>query len=274
VILDKIVAYKREFVKESKQKRPLREIVARLEDCLPVPSFADAIRRKTAVPEIIAEIKKASPSKGVIREDFDPLALAESYVSSGASAVSILTDEAFFQGHLDYLRSVHERFPSLPILRKDFVIDEYQIYEARESGASAVLLIVAILDKHQLVDFRSLAEELGMSALTEVHREAEADIAAEMGARIIGINNRDLRTFEVDLRTTEQIVRLLGGPSPDFVFVSESGISTPEDVVSLSKIGVDALLIGETFMRAQDPGAALRALVDVSQQLLETGKQA
>lgn len=261
MILDEIVAYKREFVAACREQVPLAEIRAAIADT-PLPAaFMEALRRRGPLPQVIAEIKKASPSKGVIREDFRPLDIAHSYVEHGAAALSILTDEAFFRGHIDHLRSVHEIFPRTPILRKDFTIDEYQIYEARAAGASAILLIVAILDKYQLTDFRALAEELGLVALTEVHLEREADLAAELGARLIGINNRDLRTFEVDLHTTERIVRLLGGPSSEFLFVAESGISRPRDVAYLSRVGVDALLVGECFMRAPDPGTALAQLM-------------
>lgn len=273
MILDEIVAYKREFVAECKRRRPLTELKSRLADLAEPTNFRRAIARKNQLPEVIAEIKKASPSKGVIREDFRPLEIAETYLDHGAAALSILTDEEFFKGHLDHLRQVHERFPAAPLLRKDFTIDEYQIYEARAAGATCILLIVAILDKYQLTDFRRLAEELGMAALTEVHLEKEADLAAEYGARLLGINNRDLRTFEVDLRTTERIITLLGGPSPEFTFVAESGISKPEDVAYLAKLGVDAMLIGETFMRADDPGAALNSLLASAHKLLANEEQ-
>jgi indole-3-glycerol phosphate synthase len=268
VILDEIVAYKREFVAHSKARLPLEELKSRMADAPPVADFRAAITKRVKLPNVIAEIKKASPSKGVIRPDFRPREIAESYIEHGASALSVLTDEEFFQGHLDYLREIHTAFPSVPLLRKDFTIDEYQIYEAREAGASCILLIVAILDKYQLTDYRQLAEELGMAALTEVHLEKEADLAAEYGARLIGINNRDLRTFDVDLSTTERIVRLLGGPSPEFTFVAESGIGRPEDVVYLTKLGVDAMLIGESFMRAESPGRALAELMDAASEAL------
>lgn len=273
MILDEIVAYKRAFVAECKRKRPLTELKSRLADLGQPADFKRAIIRKGELPEVIAEIKKASPSKGIIRENFRPVEIAESYVQHGAAALSILTDEEFFKGHLDYLREVHQRFPATPILRKDFTVDEYQIYEARVAGASCILLIVAILDKYQLTDFRQLAEELGMAALTEVHLEREADLAAEYGARLIGINNRNLRTFEVDLSTTERIITLLGGPSDEFTFVAESGISKPKDVAYLAKLGVDAMLIGESFMRADEPGEALSSLLAGAQELLTDEEQ-
>lgn len=262
MILDEIVAYKREYVAACKSHCPLGELKSQIPDLPPPASFLSAIQRcDEVVPKVIAEIKKASPSKGIIREDFRPVEIAQTYADHGADALSVLTDEEFFQGRLDYLIAVHEAFPQLPLLRKDFTIDEYQIYEARVAGASCVLLIAAILDKYQLVDYRELAHELGMAALTEVHLEKEADLAAEHGARLIGINNRDLRTFDVDLHTTERIIKLLGGTSSDFTFVAESGIGKAEDVAYLAKLGVDAMLIGESFMRAPDPGAALAKLL-------------
>ncbi|MGB9691619.1 MAG: indole-3-glycerol phosphate synthase TrpC [Candidatus Sumerlaeaceae bacterium] len=272
MILDDIVAYKREFIAACKLRRPLSELKSAIADLEPAADFLSAIKRGSElVPRVIAEIKKASPSKGIICPQFAPTEIAQSYAAHGAAALSVLTDEEFFQGHLDYLAAVHAALPAMPLLRKDFTIDEYQIYEARVAGASCVLLIAAILDRHQLVDFRELARELGMAALTEVHLEREADLAAEYGARLIGINNRDLRTFEVDLATTERIIRLLGGPSLDFTFVAESGISNPENVAYLARLGVDAMLIGESFMRAPDPGVALAELLTESRALLEAG---
>ncbi len=264
MILDEIVAYKREFVSAAKSRRPLAELKAALADVAPVTDFVNAIKRRGALPQVIAEIKKASPSKGIIREDFRPLEIADSYTKNGAAALSILTDEEFFKGSLTYLEEVHAHYPEMPLLRKDFTIDEYQIYEARVAGASCVLLIAAILDKYQLVDFRQLAEELEMAALTEVHLEKEADLAAEYGARLIGINNRDLRTFEVDLSTTGRIVEL--------TFVTESGIATPSDVTFLGSTGVDAMLIGESFMRAADPGRAMRELMEQAQNEWEVSR--
>ncbi len=262
MILDDIVAYKREFVEHRRRVLPLAEIKSRSLDLAPPPPFVPAIRRASGADvNVIAEVKKASPSKGVIREDFDPLRIAADYREHGAAAVSVLTDERFFQGRLDYLRGIRAELDDLPLLRKDFVIDEYQVHEAREAGASAILLITGILDRHQLVDYRELARELGMDALTEVHLEREADTAAEHGARIIGVNNRDLRTFEVDLKQTEKIIRLLGGPTAGFTFVAESGIGEPAHVDYLRGVGVDAILVGESLMRAERPGEALRKLM-------------
>jgi indole-3-glycerol phosphate synthase len=187
--------------------------------------------------------------------------LALDYQVHHADAISILTDEEFFQGHLSHLTAVRREIDDTPLLRKDFTISEYQIYESRVAGASAILLIAAILDKHQLLDFKALAEDLEMGVLTEVHTEREADLVAELGIRTIGINNRDLRDFSVDLQTTRKIIRLLGGPSPEFVFVSESGLSTPADVELVANHGADAILVGESLMRQPSPGRAMDLLL-------------
>jgi indole-3-glycerol phosphate synthase len=262
MILDQIVAYKREYLEQSRRAVALPELKKRAVDTRAAPCFSGAIRRSSGSDvNVIAEVKKASPSKGVIREDFDPVSIAAGYAEHGAAAISVLTDEKFFQGHLDYLRLIRAEVAATPLLRKDFTIDEYQVYEAREAGAAAILLITGILDRHQLVGFREIAEGLGMDALTEVHSEREADLAAEQGARIIGVNNRDLQTFEVDIRQTGKIMKLLGGPRPGFLFVAESGISTPAHVDYLRGIGVDALLVGESLMREPDPGAAIERLL-------------
>lgn len=260
-ILDEIVAYKRKFVDYASRTRTLADIRARLGELAAVPSFADAIRRQPDQPiSVIAEVKKASPSKGIIREDFDPVAIAESYAEHGAAAISVLTDEEFFQGSLDYLRQVRKALAATPLLRKDFTIGEYQIYEAREAGASAILLIAGVLDRFQLVDFRHLAENLGMHALTEVHTEAEADLVAELGAKIIGINNRDLRDFKVDIQQTDRILRLLGAPLHGYIFIGESGINTPDDADLMRTYGADAILVGESLMKLKEPGTGIPAL--------------
>ena len=262
MILDQIVAYKREFVETSKSSVPVGELKRAAADGPAPASFAQAVRKDPRSDvRVIAEVKKASPSKGVIREDFDPVWIARDYAANGAAAISVLTDERFFQGSLSFLRQIRTALPGAALLRKDFTIDEYQIYEARAAGASAILLITAILDRKQLSDYRQLAEELGMAALTEVHLEREADLAAELGARIIGVNNRDLKTFEVDISQTERVMRLLGGPRPEFTFVAESGISTPDHVDFFRKIGVDAMLVGESLMREASPGIAIRRLL-------------
>lgn len=262
MVLDQIVAYKRDFVAHRQSVQPLAGLKTRLADQPAPPDFAKAIRRNRQQDiRVIAEVKKASPSKGLIRADFDPVRIASQYAEAQAAAISVLTDEKFFQGHLDYLKQVRSAVSSIPLLRKDFVISEYQIYEAREAGAAAVLLITAILDRKELTGFRELAHELGMAALTEVHSEREADDAAESGAKLIGVNNRDLRDFAVDLKQTERIIRLLGAPMEGYTLVSESGISTPDDVDWLRSMPVDAILVGESLMRKEQPGEALRVLL-------------
>lgn len=206
---------------------------------------------------MIAEVKKASPSKGLIRPDFEPVTIAKTYESAGASAISVLTDEKYFQGSIEYLKSIRQAV-DLPLLRKDFVIDAYQIYEARAAGADAILLIVAALSREQLVEFGGLARELGMGALIEVHTAEELDVALSTDEPIIGINNRNLQTFETTLDTTIELASRI--PS-DRVIVSESGIFTRADVERLTAAGVDAILVGESLMREPDPGVKVRELL-------------
>lgn len=252
MILDKIVERKKEEV---------AELLGRDQDEPPSPVDPPRGFLKSLVDfdgiAVIAEAKKASPSKGVICEDFDPVAIAADYEKGGAQALSVLTDEDFFQGSLSYLSLVRSKV-DLPVLRKDFMIHEVQIHQARAFGADAILLIVAILDKFQLRDYRLLAEELGMDCLVEVHDEREAEMAIEAGSRLIGVNNRDLRDFSVDLETTLRVKRMI--PS-DIPVVSESGISDFADVSKLADNGVAAVLVGETLMRAADRAAALGKLV-------------
>lgn len=203
---------------------------------------------------LIAEVKKASPSKGIICEDFDPVRIAKEYEAAGASCLSVLTDEKFFQGSLDYLRQIRAAV-KLPLLRKDFVIDERQILEAIEWGADAILLIVAILDDARLRRFHDLATEAGLAVLVEVHDEAELDRAVAIGARLIGVNNRDLRTFKVDLATTERLAVKLFAANPSrgaHRLVAESGIHTRADVSRLKRAGADAILVGESLVRTRD----------------------
>lgn len=254
MILDEIVSYKRIEVEERKKSSlPILEPTS-----LTTRNFADALRKpEGALPRIIAEVKKASPSKGVIRTDFDHVAIAKAYEDAGAAAMSVLTDEKFFQGHLSYMTQCREA-TSLPTIRKDFIIDEFQIREASAAGADAILLIAAILDPMALKAFREAAAAMGMASLVEVHNEQELESALSSGAEIIGINNRDLQTFMVDIETTFRLRRLI---PDDKIVVSESGIATRNDLNRLADAGVDAALIGETFMRAQDPGAKLRELI-------------
>ena len=212
---------------------------------------------------LIAEVKKASPSKGVICENFDPVRIACEYEAAGASCLSVLTDEKFFQGSLDYLRQIRQAV-ALPLLRKDFIIDERQILEAIEWGADAILLIVAILDDTRLRKFRELAEEAGLAALVEVHDEAELDRALATGATLLGVNNRNLKTFQVDLATTERLAaKLHSTPVADRLLVAESGIHTRADVVRLKGAGSGAILVGESLMRSGDIGAGVRSLLGV-----------
>lgn len=217
--------------------------------------FRAALERRT--PAIIAEAKKASPSKGVLVESFDPAAIARAYEGGGASAMSILTDEKFFQGCLDYLEAARGAV-SLPLLRKDFTIDEFHIVEAAAHGADAILLIAAILSVREMRDFREIASRYGIAALIEVHDADELDRAADSGAELIGVNNRNLRTFEVTLETS---LRLAGKMPPSALAVSESGIHSRADIDRLAEAGYRAFLVGEHLMKAADPAGALRALI-------------
>ena len=274
MILDRILEDKRVEVADRKRSTPKNELEAAIRD-VPVPRFFLPVRQsairnpQSAPPErasrsvgkiaLIAEIKKASPSKGLIREDFDPVAIAKTYEASGASAISVLTDEKYFQGRLEYLVAVHDAV-GLPILRKDFIIDPYQVYEARAAKADAILLIVAALPIEQLNGLMALATELGMASLVEVHAPEELDVALEIGSKIIGINNRNLRTFETKLETTLALAAKVPG---DRILVSESGILARSDVESLMAVGVDAILVGESLMRERDPGLKVRELLGV-----------
>ncbi len=256
MILDDIVAYKREELALQKQRVSLEQ----LQD-MPLfhahpPGFFQTLSTWNG-RTVIAEVKKASPSKGVIRQDFDPLALALTYEASGAAAISVLTEKKFFQGSLDYLKQIRQQV-ALPLLRKDFVFDDYQVYEARAYGASAILLIVAILEDAQLQDLSHLAQTQGIDCLVEVHDEAECERALAQGVSLLGINNRDLRTFHTTIETSERLVQ--GMPS-DVLVVSESGLSTRHQLDRLEAQGVRAFLIGETFMAAPDPGEPLRSLL-------------
>ena len=254
-ILAEIAAYKREFVAQAKYQKPLADVRAAARDAEPAADFAGALQG--ADISLIAEVKKASPSKGLIRPDFDPEAIAAAYADNGARALSVLTDEAYFQGCIADLRAARQ-VSGLPVLRKDFTIDDYQVYEARVIGADAILLIVALMDGAQLEDFVGLAGELGLAALVEVHSDGELTRALAGGAGLIGINNRDLRTFETTLDTS---IELLARIPSGVVSVSESGIGGREDVELLSAAGADAILVGEALMRATDIGAKARELL-------------
>jgi indole-3-glycerol phosphate synthase len=209
--------------------------------------------------QLIAEVKKASPSRGVIRPDFDPVKIAKIYAGNGAAAVSVLTEARYFQGSLDHLKNIRKALPDeIPLLRKDFIVDPYQIYESRAYGADSLLLIVAILEPERLHELLEISHELNMSCLVEVHNEAEVEIALKSRAKIIGINNRDLNTFKVNLATTERLRPLI---PPDRMVVSESGIKERTDIEKLRQFGIDAVLIGESLMSASDIAARMRELL-------------
>lgn len=255
MILDDIVAARREDLERAKRDVPVGQLERQPRYGQPRRGFIAAVRRHR--PAVIAEIKKASPSRGIIRADFDPIAIARSYAAAGAVAISVLTEERFFQGRLEYLGRVRD-VVTLPLLRKDFLVDPYQVVEARAAGADAVLLIVAMLEESQLRELMAAATAVGLDALVEVHTEAELAVAARVGAVAIGINNRDLRTFVTTLATAERLRPLVPA---DAVAVAESGIDDPADVARLRAAGFEAFLVGECLMRARDPGARLRELL-------------
>lgn len=257
-VLKKIADHKREEIRIAREQTPLATLRRRAADMPQSRGFEAALRRAAAAGRtaIIAEVKKGSPSRGVIRADFDPLEIARIYETHGATCLSVLTDERFFLGKLEYLTRIRVAV-SLPLLRKDFILDPYQIFEARCTGADAILLIAALLDPPQLADFSALARELSLDVLLEVHDEREMEAALGTDCTLIGVNNRNLRTFETDLATTGRIARLL---PPDRFLVAESGIATRGDVESLSAVGAGAFLVGESLMREHDIGAQLRAL--------------
>lgn len=254
-ILDRILATKRDEVAASIRTRPLREVEKAAQAAIPARDFEGALRVRIATGRaaVIAEIKKASPSRGVLRPDFDPPAIAASYARGGAACLSVLTDRTYFQGEPEFLGAARAA-SGLPVLRKDFIVDAYQIAEARAMGADAILLIVAALDDAQLSTFSARARALGMAVLVEVHDAGELDRALSLDAALIGINNRNLRTFEVSLATTLDLLSQI--PAGRLV-VTESGILAPTDVALMLEHGVQAFLVGEAFMRAPDPGAAL-----------------
>jgi len=257
-ILQRILARKHEEIAARSAQLPRALLETRIAQAPPLRGFADAIATKigAGLPAVIAEVKKASPSKGVIRPDFDPAAIARSYEAGGAACLSVLTDVDFFQGDDAYLQQARAAC-SLPVLRKDFVIDPYQVLEARTLGADCILLIVAALDDRRMAELAMLAADLGMDVLVEVHDIDELERALQVPARLLGINNRNLRTFEVSLDTT---LALREAVPRDRILVTESGITAPADVQRMRAAGVDAFLVGETFMRDPDPGAALQRL--------------
>ncbi len=257
-ILKKIVAVKREEVAAAKAARPLAELLAEAESQPPARDFLGAIRSKIAAgrPAVIAEIKRASPSKGVLRSDFEPAAIAADYEAHGAACLSVLTDAPFFQGSPEYLKLARAAC-RLPVLRKDFLVDAYQVVEARAMGADAILLIAAILTLPQMREMEEIARQHGMAVLVEAHDAAELDLALQLATPLVGINNRNLKTFELSLATTlEQLPRI----PIERTVVAESGILAPADVALMRSAGVHAFLVGEAFMRAPSPGAELSRL--------------
>jgi len=256
MILDEIIAYKKEELAETKRRVPFSDIRAKASDAEPTRGFEKSLSAGGEI-RLIAEVKKASPSRGVLREDFDPVAIAGIYAKSGASCISVLTERKYFQGRLEHLSQIRTAV-KLPLLRKDFIIEEYQIYEARAAGADALLLIAACFDRQQIRDFLGVTAELGLDALVESHTYKELDRALLAGASLVGINNRDLSTFSVSLQTTLDLLRDI---PDDRTVVSESGIKTRGDVLTLQKAGVDAILVGESLMREEDVGKKVKELL-------------
>ena len=259
-ILDDILAHKRQEVAAQKQRVDMDTLVANISASNDTPrGFMKALQARVAIggTAVIAEVKKASPSMGVIRASFDPVAIAESYAAAGATCLSVLTDEKYFQGSGHYLRLVRAAV-GLPLLRKDFIVDEYQIVEARALVADAILLIVAALSDAELAAFTRLAHDLGLDVLVEVHDEAECARALQLPLRVIGVNNRNLHDFSVSLDTSRRIKTMLPA---DYLLVSESGIHTRADIEALQADGIHAFLVGGALMQADDPGVALSALL-------------
>ena len=255
-ILTRIVEAKQRRLQVSRMRVPEAIVTRMVETAKPVPSFREALVNRERV-RIIAEVKKASPSKGVLRESLDPSDLAGTYMKAGACAVSVVTEEDFFQGDLGWINQIRSA-ASLPVLRKDFVWESFQVYETRAAGASAILLIAAMLDLGELKQLIALSHRLKLDVLAEVHDENELGEALEAGAAIIGVNNRDLKTFDVTLDTSLRLAKLI---PDDRLFVVESGIHTKRDIERLLDAGADAFLIGEHFLTAPDPAAAIRGLL-------------
>jgi indole-3-glycerol phosphate synthase len=256
-ILRKIIASKKKEVVTARAMSGIDELAAVAADMPPVRGFAQRIRAVMSTgPAVIAEVKKASPSAGIIRENFHPDQIALSYESAGAACLSVLTDEQYFKGANEYLQQARDAC-SLPALRKDFMVDGWQLYESRVLGADCILLIVAALERTQLQDLDGLAREIGLDVLVEVHNEDELDDALATGAALIGVNNRDLHTFTTDLAASEHLRPMI---PPDRIMVTESGIRSQEDVARMQRCGIQTFLVGEAFMRQDDPGNALRTL--------------
>lgn len=257
MILDTIIAHKRKELAVEQAQVPLTQLETEAMNLPPTRNFREAIIGSDTV-KLIAEVKKKSPSKGIIREDFEPVSIAETYVENGAAAISVLTDKHFFAGELDYLRAIRD-VVNVPLLRKDFTIDPYHIYQARVAGADAILLIVAALEATQLRTFMDIADSLSLASLVEVHTSEELAVALDIGAEIIGINNRDLHTFHTDIATTFQLREAIPA---DKIVVSESGIYLGEDVARLQEAGVQAMLVGESLMRSPNIGEQVQRLLN------------
>jgi len=257
MILDRIVSHNLGELEFKKRRLSMAELQRLASEQPSALDLASALRGDGI--QLIAEVKKASPSRGIIRPDFDPVEIAKIYAGNGAAAVSVLTEARYFQGSLDHLKNIRKALPdAIPLLRKDFIVDPYQIYESRTYGADSLLLIVAILEPERLQELLGISHELNMSCLVEVHNEAEVEIALKSQAKIIGINNRDLNTFEVDIAVTKRLRPLI---PPDRIVVSESGIKERTDIEKLRQLGIDAVLIGESLMSASDIAARMRELL-------------
>jgi len=254
-VLSDIVRQKRTEITDAQERIPEKQLWQQAESASPVRDFRNSLQQ--GHPGLIAEVKKASPSAGIIRSDFDPVSIAQTYESAGAQCLSVLTDEHFFQGHLDFLRQIRATV-SLPVMRKEFILDRYQILEARAAGADCVLLIAECLQGNEMQELHNFAVELGMQTLIELYDAENLPRVLETGTRLVGINNRDLRTFETSL---EHTFRLLPNIPPDVLLVSESGIRTHDNIVRLAEAGVGGVLVGESLMRESDIGAAVKRLM-------------
>lgn len=256
MFLEEILQYKYAEVTVKKEQTPIENLKRDLKNAPPTRSFRQSLQRGST--RLIAEIKKASPSKGLLCPEFDPVKLARVYEASGAAVISVLTDQKFFQGSLEYLKQVKAETIKTPVLRKDFIIDRYQLFEAGAYGADAVLLIAAALTEAELKDLINQALELGLDSLVEVHNLMELESALSAGADLIGINNRNLKTFEVDIETTYHLLKLI---PKDKIVVSESGIKDEHDIRRLAQAGVNAVLVGESIVTAADPGVKIKELL-------------